>query len=78
MIYCEGDSTRMAPPPMFPKAFGLTGPMTINMNPRGPVVIAEAHTSNVASNETESTTVAISDETISAPQAEKERMVKHL
>ena len=61
MIYWEGDASRMAPPPAYPKAFGLAGPCTINMNPQG-AATANVNSSPVVSNDTESTTVAVSDE----------------
>ena len=60
-IYWAGDDTRMAPPPSFPHAFGVTGPCTVNMNPRKKVVINDVESSVPVSNETEMTTV---DETV--------------
>ena len=60
-IYWAGDDKRMAPPPSYPHAFGIAGPVTVDMNPRKKVVINDVESSVPVSNSTEMTTV---DETV--------------
>ena len=67
-IYWEGDSTRIAPPASYPHAYGVTGPMTVNLNPRRNIVVNDVSNEGY-SPETEITIVEGTDETVGCGHA---------